>query len=228
MAAAVALIGTVAGLVAALAPASQPGHLAMANDVVRSTAHQARGAGTPPARAAVQVHQATHTQAPAVQQARPVTKPAPALQPYQMYDSVTPGRIPSGKAVATYATGHFAVSAAQVYGRRWVVWIDTNGTDPANASVLDVEPGNVGPSAAAAWARARLSADPNAVARIYTMRSEWQAAKSAIATLPAWMQSHVKWWIADPTGVPHVVPGSNATQWYWGPNYDISTVNPGF
>jgi hypothetical protein len=24
------------------------------------------------------------------------------------------------------------------------------------------------------------------------------------------------------------VPGASATQWYWGPNYDISTANPGF
>jgi hypothetical protein len=42
------------------------------------------------------------------------------------------------------------------------------------------------------------------------------------------MQSKVRYWIADPTGVAHVVHGSNATQWYWGQNYDITTANPGF
>ena len=41
-------------------------------------------------------------------------------------------------------------------------------------------------------------------------------------------QSHVRYWIADPTGVPHVVPGSSATQWYWGSSYDITTANPNF
>jgi hypothetical protein len=66
------------------------------------------------------------------------------------------------------------------------------------------------------------------VARIYTMRSEWPAVKSAVGALPASMQSHVRWWIADPTGVPHVVPGSSATQWYWGSNYDITTATPSF
>jgi hypothetical protein len=49
-----------------------------------------------------------------------------------------------------------------------------------------------------------------------------------VGGLPSWMQPHVKYWIADPTGVPHVVPGSSATQWYWGKSYDISTANPNF
>jgi hypothetical protein len=42
------------------------------------------------------------------------------------------------------------------------------------------------------------------------------------------MRTQVRWWIADPTGHPHLVPGSQATQWYWGENYDISTAEPGF
>jgi hypothetical protein len=42
------------------------------------------------------------------------------------------------------------------------------------------------------------------------------------------MHSHVKYWIADPTGYEHIVPGSSATQWYWGQNYDISSVAAGF
>ena len=41
------------------------------------------------------------------------------------------------------------------------------------------------------------------------------------------MQHQVRWWIADPTGVPHIVPGASATQWYWGHNYDITTARPG-
>jgi hypothetical protein len=60
------------------------------------------------------------------------------------------------------------------------------------------------------------------------MQSEWPQVKAAISTLPASEQSHVKYWVADPTGTPHMVPGASATQWYWGSNYDISTAQPGF
>jgi hypothetical protein len=108
-----------------------------------------------------------------------------------------------------------------------VVWIDTTGFDPA-ASVLDVEPGDATPVQAANWARIRLTANPNALARIYTMESQWSAVRAAVATLPYRMQSHIRWWIADPTGVPHLVPGSDATQWYWGNSYDLSTASPRF
>jgi hypothetical protein len=146
--------------------------------------------------------------------------------PYQIYDSVTPSAIPGGHVIATYATGPYAVQASQVAGRP-VLWIDTRGSDPG-ASALDVEPGDATPTMAATWAWQRLHADPSAKAIIYTMRSEWSAAQAAIGTLPHWMQNHVRWWIADPTGYPHLVPGSNATQWYWGSNYDITTAAPGF
>jgi len=150
-----------------------------------------------------------------------------ASGPYLIYDSVTPSAIPSGHMIATYATGGYAVSPAVVAGRGPVMWIDTIGTD-YGASALDVEPTDATPSVAANWAFQRLSAHPHAVAHIYTMLSEWPAVQAAVAALPGWMQSHIRWWIADPTGVPHVVPGSDATQWYWGSNYDISTATPRF
>ena len=60
------------------------------------------------------------------------------------------------------------------------------------------------------------------------MRSEWPAVKAAVGKLPAKMRSHVRYWIADPTGTPHIVPGSDATQWYWGSSYDISKATPRF
>lgn len=147
--------------------------------------------------------------------------------PYLIYDSVTPTAIPSHHVVATYATGPYAASQSDVAGRKAILWIDTRGYDP-HAAALDVEPGDATPSMAASWAWHRLHVHPNAHAIIYTMRSEWAAAQSSIGTLPHWMQHHVRWWIADPTGYPHVVPGSNATQWYWGTHYDITTANPGF
>jgi hypothetical protein len=129
--------------------------------------------------------------------------------------------------IATYATGPYAISPGQMSGRGPVMWIDVQGTDYA-ASALDVEPGDATPSVAANWAWHRLDAYPNAIAHIYTMLSEWPSVQAACATLPAWMRARIRWWIADPTGVPHIVPGSDATQWYWGSSYDISTATPRF
>jgi hypothetical protein len=148
-------------------------------------------------------------------------------QPYEIYDSVTPWAIPAGHEVATYANGPFAVSPSAVAGRQ-VLWIDTNGSDP-QANAVDAEPGDVTPAGAGSWAAQKLAADPSGQAIIYTMRSEWPAVQAAVrAAVPSAEQSQVRWWIADPTGVPHVVPGSSATQWYWGSSYDISTATPGF
>jgi hypothetical protein len=154
-------------------------------------------------------------------------KPTAPARPYQIYDSVTPAQIPAHARIATYADGGYAVAPSQVAGRGHVLWIDTSGADP-RASALDVEPGDATPAMAATWAWHKLHAAANSVAIIYTMRSEWAAAQAAVATLPAHMQHQVRWWIADPTGVNHIVPGASATQWYWGHNYDITTARPGF
>jgi hypothetical protein len=148
------------------------------------------------------------------------------VRPYEIYDSVTPAALPAGHPIATYADGSYAASPAQLHGRH-VLWIDTNGSDP-KANALDVEPGDATPAQAATWAAAHLHAHPASPAIIYTMRSDWPAAQQAIAGLPGWMQHQVRWWIADPTGVPHIVPGANATQWYWGSSYDITTASPTF
>ena len=169
---------------------------------------------------ATQHHAATH-------RAAPQHHKAPARRPYMIYDSVTPSAIPAGRAAATYATGNYAASPSQVAGHKTVMWIDVTGYDHA-ASVLDVEPGDATPSMAASWAWHRLKDRPSALARIYTMRSEWPAVKAAVGHLPAKMRSHVRYWIADPTGTPHIVPGSDATQWYWGSSYDISKATPRF
>jgi hypothetical protein len=152
-------------------------------------------------------------------------RPDVSVRPYSIYDSVTPWAIPAHQKVATYANGNYAVSPGEVAGRGQVAWIDVSGSD-INASALDVEPGNATPSIAANWALDKLRAQPGGVAWIYTMESEWPAVKYAVATtVPTRMWSHIHWWIADPTGVPHLVPGSSATQWYWGPHYDISEAN---
>jgi hypothetical protein len=151
-----------------------------------------------------------------------------ASQPYTIYDSVNPSAVPAGQRIATYVDGPYAVSSSQVAGHGKVLWIDTNGSDPKAASALDVEPGDATPTGAAQWVQQKLSASPNSTAIVYTMQSEWPQVKAAISALPSSMQSHVKYWIADPTGTPHMVPGASATQWYWGSSYDISTAQPGF
>jgi hypothetical protein len=114
-----------------------------------------------------------------------------------------------------------------VGGHGKVVWIDTNGSD-TKANALDVEPGDATPAGAAHWVQQKLTASPKTTAIVYTMQSEWPQVKAAINALPAGMASHVKYWVADPTGTPHMVPGASATQWYWGNSYDISTAQPGF
>jgi hypothetical protein len=185
----------------------------------------ATGAAAPaqPAAAPAQPAQPAPAQPPAQQQ--PVTQAA--SQPYQIYDSTTPSAIPAGQQAAVYSDGAYAATPAQVAGHPGTLWIDTNGSNPS-ANALDVEPGDATPAQAGTWVAQKLTDTPNQVAIVYTMRSDWPAVQAAVGQLPPWMQSHVRWWIADPTGTDHMVPGASATQWDWGQNYDITTASPGF
>jgi hypothetical protein len=190
-------------------------------------AHPATGAAAPaPAQAsAAPAGPAAPAPPAAPAQQQPVTQAA--SQPYQFYDSTTPSAIPAGQQAAVYSDGAYAASPAQVAGHPGTLWIDTNGSNPS-ANALDVEPGDATPAQAGTWVAQKLTQTPGQVAIVYTMRSDWQAVQAAVGQLPPWMQTHVRWWIADPTGVPHMVPGASATQWDWGQNYDTSTASPGF
>jgi hypothetical protein len=160
--------------------------------------------------------------------ARPhAAAPPPAALPYLIYDSVTPTSVPWGKSVAAYANGHYRASVSDVAHHDNVLWIDINGSNP-DAMVLDVEPGDATPAGAAHWVQARLNRHRNSIAIVYTFRAAWPSVKHHVRGLPSWMRSRVHYWIADPTGVPHVIPGSSATQWYWGKHYDISTAKHNF
>ena len=219
------------------APASSAAAAVLTGAAGAATLAGAASAGSPATLAPAAATAHTLTADPAASKAAPAkakaaahkaaAKPARPARPYQIYDSVTPSAIPAHARIATYADGGYAVRPAQVAHRGHVLWIDTNGADP-RASALDVEPGDATPAMAATWAWHKLHAAASSVAIIYTMRSEWPAAQAAVRHLPAPMQSHVRWWIADPTGVNHIVPGASATQWYWGHNYDITTAKPGF
>jgi outer membrane biosynthesis protein TonB len=232
------------GSTAAPVAEHQPVQQAAVADKQQPAQQHAVAAKQQPAKQAAKPAPAKQAAKPAV--AKPAAKPAPAkpkaavkpkavakpkpaapAKPYTLYDSVTPSSIPAGKAAAVYANGNYAASASQATGHGKVLWIDVNGSNPS-ANVLDVEPGDATPAGAAVWAQQRLSSHPKETAIIYTMLSQWQAVKDNVAHLPGWMQSKVRYWIADPTGVPHVVAGSSATQWYWGAHYDITTANPEF
>jgi hypothetical protein len=248
---AVAAAAVIAGVSAGQAPAGQANDLAGAARHAEHTApaHQPAHAG--PARTAQSAeHAPSKHQAPSRAQAvskHPMRHSAPARRDapshhapshhapshhvshewYLMYDSVLPSALPADHVAAVYLTGNYAASPAQVAGHKTVVWIDTTAANP-EASALDIEPGDATPSQAATWAWQRLHAHPNALARLYSSQSDWPAVKAAVATLPARMRSHIRYWIADPTGSPHILPGSDATQWYWGKTYDISSVTPRF
>jgi hypothetical protein len=191
------------------------------------------GRAAPAPKAAPSTAPAPSQAAPAPVQAAPAAAPAPPpapappAQPSTIYDSVSPSSIPAGAQAAVYSDGAYAASPAQVAGHPNTLWIDTNGSN-LKANVLDVEPGDATPQGAATWVQQKLTANPNDTAIVYTFRAEWQPTQDAISALPPQMQAHVKWWIADPTGTPHIVPGSDATQWYWGQNYDQSLASPGF
>ena len=169
----------------------------------------------------------TAKHATAAERGTAVAKPAASKPagPTIIYDSVTPSAIPAGKAAALYANGAYQASTAQVAGHGKVLWIDVKGSNP-RADVLDVEPGDATPAGAAAWASAKLTKDPGSTAIIYTFKAAWGPVVSKINALPAWMHSRVKYWIADPTGTAHILPGAAATQWYWGAHFDISSAKP--
>lgn len=149
------------------------------------------------------------------------------LHNYSIYDSTLPQYIPAKAPAATYVNGPFSAQPGQVRGHH-VLWIDTQGTDP-HANAVDTEPGDATPQSAASWAANRLKINHHFTPVIYTMISEWPQVRAAVTqTVPASLRGHVKWWIADPTGTPHIVPGSQATQWSWGKQVDVSLATPQF
>lgn len=174
------------------------------------------------------VHPAIHRTVAKPPAHRLVTKPAhhatgPKTGSYGLYDSATPGATPNGLPQAIYANGAYSRPGSAAQGHKSTLWIDVNGSNP-NADVLDVEPGNVGPSTAGPWAAASHKAHPRTPVIIYTMKSAWPAVKASVAK----HHMHVKYWVADPTQNPHNLKGADATQWHWGKTLDISSTTTNF
>lgn len=143
-------------------------------------------------------------------------------KPYHMWDATTPGNLPAGKPAAVYSNGAFAATHSQVRGHT-VLWIDVTGGNP-DANVLDVEKGDAPSGSAAGWVQARTDRHPNSTAIIYSSVSSWKGVKENVSHLPDHVKSHVRYWIAQPTGKDHLVPGSDATQWNWSQGTDESTA----
>jgi hypothetical protein len=149
-----------------------------------------------------------------------------------MIDSTTPGAIPqSADRVALYFNGRFAATQDQAarFTQARVYWIDVLNTSPAACSILDIESGDASPADVPGWVAARLEAHPGAVCRLYSNLSTWPAVKAAVADMPGDHRAQVRYWIANPTGIWHLVPGSDATQYAFSPggiNIDLSAVGP--
>jgi len=141
-----------------------------------------------------------------------------------MYDSVDVSQIPvTAEAVAGYTTGLYPTFPvlAQRFPHAHLLSIAVDSGEDADC--LDVETGDGTPADAPAWYRRQIKLGkklPCFYANSSTMPSVVAAlTKSGIP------RSQYRVWTAHYTGVPHIEPGSDATQWYdkaLGRNLDIS------
>src|ERR1035441_1420864 len=129
-----------------------------------------------------------------------------------MYDSVNPDRIPAdAQAVAGYVNGNYVTYPT--LEQRWPnahkvsISISANG----DADCLDCETGDASISQAAAWVR-RQHARGLARPIVYTSTSNVPALLAALEN-DGIKRSEFLIWSAHYTGVPHIEPGSDATQY---------------
>lgn len=148
-----------------------------------------------------------------------------------MYDSVNSSKIPADAEMASgYIDG------------QWPSWFairdrfkhlsphhtPTIATSPHHdADVLDVENGDATPADVPAWCERQRKIKPGQIPVVYTSRSMVPAVRAALVAAKV---AEPQWWVADWTNVPHLVPGSHATQWTSDTTagYDISLVSPDF
>ena len=139
-----------------------------------------------------------------------------------LYDSTDPTKIPANAPmVAGYTSGLWPTFGrlAGLFPNAIRISIAIDATH--DADVLDVEQGDATPADVVAWVNRQRShgADPT----VYCSRvSMWPAVQAAVATARI---APPHYWIADYTGVKHLVPGSSVTQWADIGPYDISETN---
>ena len=147
-----------------------------------------------------------------------------------IYDSIFVGDLPKKSYVAVYGNGLYKADMAAVRKRKplGVLLIDVIGNSP-EFNMLDIETFDATPQDAPPWVRKHVDHfgidNPHVHARLYCNLSTWPLAKAQTNQLPWEYRRHIRWHIANPTGRPHLVPGSTATQWYWGRGYDRSLAH---
>lgn len=149
-----------------------------------------------------------------------------------MYDSVEWSLIPRNAGyLAVYSNGQFAADIGEVsasFPKARIYLIDVTGSNP-DASIKDVETGDMRVSGLADAIGARLEAHPASLVRVYCNLSTLPSVRDVIAnSVHPNQRSQLRSWIANPTGLPHFVPGSNATQYKFGDEYDTSLIGRNF
>jgi hypothetical protein len=157
-----------------------------------------------------------------------VSSPAPKPKqrvwpgPFHIFDSAQPNEIPANAhAVAGYDDGPYAYTGYD-WGRfrhATKITIDILGGN-RYADVEDVEDHGVPMRDIRGWAIARLHM--HRVPVIYCSLGVIGEVRYAMRGV------HFRWWSAQPNGIPHVVPGSVATQYSWQPGWDesLSALSP--
>ena len=133
-----------------------------------------------------------------------------------MYDAVNASAIPASAGyVAGYVDGPVSKWTTTDWDRfqnaRLLTITVTGAT--ANADVIDVENGDATVQTAIDW----ITRYPNRI--IYLNKSTFEANQTALSAIA----DKCRFWIADWTNIPHLYPGSIATQWTSG-TYDQSLL----
>jgi hypothetical protein len=147
-----------------------------------------------------------------------------------MYDATSPASIgtnvPDPEYVAGYIDGHWRSYAGMQARFPHAIPVSITVFGATNADVADCEAGDLTPSQAAAWAKARIAA--GFVPCIYVSSSWWSAVISACIAVGV-PSAAVDWWIAAYPGPGAVLyPGAVAHQWIDHGAYDESVVEPGW
>lgn len=143
-----------------------------------------------------------------------------------MADSARPRYIPGdfndpGHLVAPYADGLYRWPAAQLRRFSKAVHVPITVTGDLGCPVADVESGDLTPEGFARYLKGRRDRGEHwhACYCSISVKPLVDRAVAAIGIEPA----VYGWWCANPTGRPHIYPGSVATQYLW-MDYDVSAV----
>jgi hypothetical protein len=145
-----------------------------------------------------------------------------------MADSTRPWLIPvtfnsPDRMVAPYLDGTYRWSSRQIARFPLAAKVFITVFGDVTADVADVETGDMGPAEFAVWLRERIDMGRRYHA-CYSSRDTKPLVDQAVTA--AGLSTHLYgWWAADPTGSPHLVPGSVATQYAWLPTHDLTAVH---